>query len=128
MKLWDTSKKRRRQQLEIGGSRKFYRIVVRPKRQFDLFRTHDVGKRGGLERITGRRPNGNWDTQAWLISKEDAHMNDEKKLIMVEASARLVHKSLSGSIKHIKGDTFKARPRRSVNKHKGFWQVWRRTQ
>ena len=51
------------------GEGDYYRIVVRDKDQFSSFKTHDVGDKGGIQRITGHRPSGSWDTQAWLISK-----------------------------------------------------------
>ncbi|MEK7079933.1 MAG: hypothetical protein AAB901_01460, partial [Patescibacteria group bacterium] len=45
-----------------GGEGKFYHIEIRPKGQFTTFRTQDVGKTGGLERVAGKRPSGSWDT------------------------------------------------------------------
>jgi len=54
-----------------GGG--FFHIEVRPRREFRTFRTQDVGKKGGLERVAGKRASGSWDTQKWLISKEHAH-------------------------------------------------------
>ncbi|KKW35696.1 hypothetical protein A2852_00360 [Candidatus Adlerbacteria bacterium RIFCSPHIGHO2_01_FULL_54_23] len=44
------------------GKGKFYRIEVRPKGDFFSFRNQDVGKKGGLERLAGRRSSGSWDT------------------------------------------------------------------
>src|SRR5947199_8221176 len=57
-----------------AGGGEFYRIVVRPKSEFVTFRTQDVGKPGGIERLAGKRPSGSWATQAWLVSKQDAHV------------------------------------------------------
>src|SRR5205814_2266528 len=54
-----------------GGGGKFYRIEVRPKSQFVTFRTQDVGERGHLERIAGKRSSGSWETATWLVAKED---------------------------------------------------------
>ena len=55
-----------------AGGGNFYRINVRSKSQFVDFRTQDVGEKGHLERIAGKRKNGNWATQCWLVSKKDA--------------------------------------------------------
>jgi len=56
------------------GEGKYYRIVVRSKEDFVAFRYHDVGGPGGIQRLAGKRFSGSWDDQAWLISKEMAHM------------------------------------------------------
>ena len=55
------------------GSGDFFHIQVRPKSEFVTFRNQDVGARGGIERVAGRRANGSWDTQKWLIGKAEAH-------------------------------------------------------
>ena len=55
------------------GSGGFFHIQVRPKSEFVTFRNQDVGARGGIERVAGRRANGSWDTQKWLIGKSEAH-------------------------------------------------------
>src|SRR6185369_5687998 len=57
----------------MGGHGRFYRIEVRPKGEFVTFRTQDVGKRDGLERVAGRHPGGSWETATWLVEKKDAH-------------------------------------------------------
>lgn len=105
---------RRRQKPGSTGEGKFFRIEVRPKNDFTSFRTHDVGDPGGLERITGRRTSGSWATVAWLISKEDAHMTKDKKLVITDDKAKTVLKSITAPIEHVKGDIFKARPRKNV--------------
>jgi hypothetical protein len=60
------------------GQGDYYRIVVRPKEQFTIFRYHDVGQPGHIQRLAGKRSSGSWDDQAWLISKEDAHIVNGK--------------------------------------------------
>src|SRR5690349_19090526 len=57
------------------GKGNFYRIEVRPKSEFVTFRVQDVGKKGGLERLAGKRSSGSWDTVSWLVSKKDAQVN-----------------------------------------------------
>lgn len=95
------------------GRGKFYRIEVRPKGDFTSFRVQDVGEKGGLERLAGRRSSGSWDTVSWLISKEDAHVKDGR-LIIDDPKARSVLKSLRGRISQVKGDIFRAHPRKNV--------------
>ncbi|MFZ2555822.1 MAG: hypothetical protein WAZ27_00625 [Minisyncoccia bacterium] len=95
------------------GRGKFYRIVVRPKSDFTSFRVQDVGEKGGLERLAGRRSSGSWATVSWLVSKEDAHVK-QGHLIITEPKARSVLESLSGHIYHVKGDIFRAHPRKNV--------------
>ena len=95
------------------GEGDFYHIEVRPKRQFTAFRTQDVGRRGGIERVAGKRTSGSWDTQKWLISKQHAHPS-RGRLVADTADARKVLEQLGSSPRHIRGDRFKARPRPNV--------------
>lgn len=96
------------------GKGDFYRIEIRPKSTFTSFRTQDVGKKAGLERIAGRRSSGSWDTATWLVSKKDARMTADKKLVITDAKAKTVLDQISGKIIHVKGDVFKAHPRKNV--------------
>lgn len=95
------------------GEGKFYRIIVRPKDDFTSFRVQDVGGKGGLERVAGRRSSGSWDTVSWLIEKKDAHVKNGH-LMITGKKARSVLKSISGHIYHVKGDIFRAHPRKNV--------------
>src|SRR3989344_3169302 len=63
---------RSRQKPGTTGKGKSFRIEVRPKSEFKTFRIQDVGKKGGLERLAGKRSRGFWGTVYWLVSKEDA--------------------------------------------------------
>lgn len=105
---------RLRQKPGTTGKGKFYRIEVRPKNEFQTFRIQDVGKKGGLERLAGKRSSGSWDTVAWLVSKKDAKVKGGELIINVERSAVSVLKNLRGPIVHIKGDIFRAHPRANV--------------
>ena len=96
------------------GKGKFYRIEVRPKGDFTSFRVQDVGEKGGLERLAGRRSSGSWDTVSWLISKEDAHVDEHGHLKITDPKAKSVLKSISVRIVHVKGDVFHAHPRKNV--------------
>lgn len=97
----------------MGGSGQFYRIEVRPKSEFVTFRTHDIGEEGHLERLAGKRESGSWDTQAWLVQKDDAHI-EKSRLIIDNQRVKKALSTLRGPILHEKGDIFKAQPRRNV--------------
>jgi hypothetical protein len=94
-----------------GGS--FFHIEVRPRREFKTFRTQDVGKKGGIERVAGKRVSGSWDTQKWLISKEHAHRVGAR-LVPDTADARKILKLLGTPPHHLAGDRFKATDRPNV--------------
>jgi len=94
------------------GEGDYYRIVVRPKEDFVTFRYHDVGRPGGIQRLAGKRAGGSWADQAWLISKEDAHV-DDGRLVADSSAARKVL-DVIGPAKKVKGDIFEGHPRRNV--------------
>lgn len=98
-----------------GGEGRFYRIVVRPKKEFKTFRIQDVGERGHLERLAGKRSNGRWDTQAWLIEKKAAHMNSKGELVIDEPRVKTALKQIQGPIRHQRGDIFTASPRKRAS-------------
>ena len=104
---------RGREKPGTGGEGEFYRIVVRPKEEFVTFRTQDVGGPGGLERIAGKRESGSWDTEAWLVSKQDAHI-DGDRLVPDTADARNLFAELGSEPRHVKGDIFEAKDRPNV--------------
>gem|GEM_PF-190432 len=103
---------RSRKRPGAGGGR-FYRIEIRPKSGFVTFRTQDVGEKGGLERIAGKRRSGSWDTATWLVEKGDAHVSGDK-LVIDDAKAKTLMKQIRGPIVHKKGDVFTAYPRKNV--------------
>lgn len=96
-----------------SGTGKFFHIQVRPRTDFVSFRNQDIGKRGGIERVAGRRASGSWDTQKWLIGKTLAH-RDGKMLVPDSAAARKVLAQLGSVPRHLGGDRFIARPRRDI--------------
>lgn len=98
----------------MGGAGKFYRIEVRPKGQFTSFRTQDVGKKGGLERIAGRRSSGSWATATWLVEKKHARVKG-KTLVITDAKEKAsLAKAVRGPIVWAKGDVFHAHPAKNV--------------
>jgi hypothetical protein len=104
---------RKRKKPGTVGEGEYYRITVRPKEDFVTFRTQDVGGTGHIERVAGKRSSGSWDTQAWLISKDDAHVEGES-LIPDSEEAKRVMADLGSSPRHLKGDVFEAKPRPNV--------------
>jgi hypothetical protein len=95
------------------GEGEFYRIVVRPEEEFVTFRTQDVGSKGHVERVAGKRESGSWDTQAWLVSKKDAHTEGDR-LVPDTAGARELLAELGSEPKPVKGDVFEAKDRPDV--------------
>lgn len=109
------------------GKGRFYRIEVRPKHDFKLFRVQDVGRKGGLERLAGKRASGSWGTVSWLISKDDAH-TERGKLIIDDAKAKTALKQIRGRIVHVKGDVFRAHPARNIPEREKPTPAMRRAQ
>ncbi len=95
------------------GKGRFYRVVVRDKNDFVMFRNHDVGKKGHVERLAGKRANGRWATVAWLVDKKEAHV-EKGFLVGNNDDVRSVLKKLRRKPKHLKGDIFEAGPRVNV--------------
>jgi hypothetical protein len=94
-----------------GGA--FFHIEVRPRREFKTFRTQDVGKRGGIERVAGKRGSGSWSTQKWLIGKDHAHKRNGH-LVADSRDAKRILAMLGSAPKHIGGDPFRAADRPNV--------------
>jgi hypothetical protein len=110
---WAHPEGRRRAKPGTTGEGEFFHIEVRPRSEFKTFRTQDVGDRGGIERVAGKRSSGSWDTQKWLISKEHAHVEDGA-LVADTADARKVLRTLGSKPKHLRGDRFRAGDRPNV--------------
>lgn len=99
------------------GKGKFFRVELRPKGQFKTFRVQDVGEKGGLERLAGKRASGSWDTVTWLVSKEDASVDSHGHL-KIRGKAASVLKQIKGRIVHVKGDVFRAHPKNVPEREK----------
>jgi hypothetical protein len=95
------------------GEGDYFRIAVRSKEQFTMFRYHDVGEKGHILRLAGKRSSGSWDTQVWLISKDDAHIQGDK-LVADTDDARSLIEALGSKPKQVKGDVFEAKDRPNV--------------
>jgi hypothetical protein len=103
----------RRQKPGSGGSGKYYHIEVRDGSDFETFRTQDVGGPGHLQRVAGKRASGGWSTVKWLVSKDDAHVEDGK-LVGDTRDVRDMLKKLRTKPTQIRGDRFESKPRRNV--------------
>ena len=88
-----------------SGEGDYYRIELLPSEEFMTFRYHDVGEKGHLVRLAGKRKDGSWDTQAWLIGKTDAHI-EGGRLVPDNEDARNLLESLGGKPRHKEGDIF----------------------
>ena len=95
------------------GKGNYYHIELRDGADFETFRTQDVGDPGHLQRVGGKRAGGGWSTVKWLVSKEDAHVEDGK-LVGDTQEAKDLIKRLRSRPTHIRGDRFQAKPRRNV--------------
>jgi hypothetical protein len=99
------------------GEGDYFRIVVRSKDEFTTFRYQDVGEKGHIQRLAGKRSSGSWDTQVWLISKDDAHIEGDT-LVADTNDARSVIEALGSKPKHVKGDIFEAKDRPNIPENK----------
>lgn len=95
------------------GEGDYYHIIVRPKNEFTTFRNQDVGDKGHILRMAGKRSSGSWDTHAWLISKEDAHV-EGNTIIADSEDAKKLLETLGSKPTLVKGDVFEAKDRPDV--------------
>ncbi len=95
------------------GEGNYYHVEVRPKDEFTMFRTQDLGEHGHLQRVAGKRSSGSWATSTWLISKDDAHVENDK-LVADTKDAKDLLKKLGSTPVHLSGDRFQAKDRRNV--------------
>jgi hypothetical protein len=96
-----------------AGAGNFYRIEVRPKDEFVTFRTQDVGSKGHIERVAGKRASGSWATAAWLVGKQDAHVSG-RKLVADSPEAKKLLKKLGSEPVRSSRDRFRAADRPNV--------------
>jgi hypothetical protein len=95
------------------GRGQYYHVEVRPKDEFTTFRTQDVGDKGHLQRVAGKRSSGSWATAKWLISKDDAHVENDR-LIGDTRETKDLLKKLGSKPVHMSGDRFQAKDRHNV--------------
>lgn len=104
---------RTRKKPGTGGEGDYYHVEVRRSEDFKTFRTQDVGEPGHIQRVAGKRGSGSWDTVKWLISKDDAHI-ENGHLVSDSSEAKKVLAELGSQPVHCKGDIFDANPRPNV--------------
>jgi hypothetical protein len=109
--------RRKRAKPGTKGEGEYFRINVRPKEEFTSFRYQDVGEKGHILRLAGRRSSGSWDTQVWLISKDDAHLEGDT-LVADTKDTRSLIETLGSKPKHVKEDVFEANDRPNVPERK----------
>jgi len=119
--------KKRRARPGTRGKGRYYRVVVRSKTGFKSFRVQDVGASGGAERLAGRRADGSWDTQAWLIPKVQAHISSGV-LVGNTAKIKNILSKLGSKARRVKVDVFRARPRKNIPESKKPTPAMRRAQ
>lgn len=95
------------------GEGEYFRITIRRRDQFRSFKTHDVGDKGGIQRVAGRRRSGSWDTQAWLVSKDRAQPWGQS-LKAKDSEVQDLFDKLGSKPRHIAGDIYSARSERNV--------------
>lgn len=104
---------RARRRPGTGGGGEYFRIELHPKARYVTYRLQDVGRSGHTKRLAGRTKKGHWSTKSWLIHKTDAVVKNGK-LVLKRGKAATVLKSIRGTIRHLKGDIFIAKPRRNI--------------
>ena len=114
IKKAQTKRQPRRKAPGSSGSGDYYHVEIRPGEEFVTFQTQDVGRRGHIQRVAGRRSSGYWTTVKWLIGKEDAHIQDEK-LVPDTKAAKEVIKQLGSQPVRLIGDRFRARPKPNIS-------------
>jgi len=90
----------------------YYHVEIRPREEFTRFHTY-VNEKTGIQRVAGRHKTGTWDDQEWLISKEDAHIENER-LIPDSAEAQDFFKALGSKPVHVMADRFKVNPEHNL--------------
>lgn len=100
-----SKKKTKRAKPGTKGTGEYFRIELIPSDEFTTFRNDDVGDKGHLQRVAGKRADGSWDTQAWLVSKEDAEKKGSK-LVPVSQDAKNLLEDLKKAPRHKVGDIF----------------------
>jgi hypothetical protein len=91
-----------------SGRRSYFRINLRPADRYVGFRSETLGPPGHIIRIFGKSPGRGWEVQAWLISKNDAHIQDGMLAPRTE-SARMVLRGIVDGIHQTGVDLFEVK-------------------
>jgi hypothetical protein len=109
----DNTRSSKRAKPGSSGQGNYYHIELRGGSDFETFRTQDVGDPGHLQRVAGKRAGGGWATVKWLVSKDDAHVEDGKLVGDTQEAKDMIRK-LRSRPTQIRGDRFESKPRRNV--------------
>lgn len=109
---WATGKDRRTHQ-RIEDSGEYYRIILRPREMFVSFQIHEPDQPNMLLRLSGKRKDGSWSTQAWLINKSGAHVEGDRLVADAEEVKKLL-KGLGTNVIQIDEDIFKTEARQTT--------------
>jgi hypothetical protein len=109
--------RKKREKPGSTGQGEYFHINLRPKSDFVFFRYQDVGEKGHLQRLAGRRANGTWDTVSWLISKTDAH-KEGNTLVADNMEAQKLIDSFGSKPELVEGDIYQAKDRPNVPEKK----------
>jgi len=88
----------------VEGCGDVYVIEVRARTEFMWFKLHEVGDPGHIWRLEGQRDDGTWDDHAWLISKQDAHV--EKRFLVADTKHAKQVLDICGPTIQVEGDVF----------------------
>lgn len=94
----------------------YFKIKVRDENKFTRLRRRYIGKPGHILRIAGRTENGFWDTQSWLISKDDAHISDGELVPDTEDAKRIID-TLSTKPSLVEDNIFEVRQPHTTQPH-----------
>lgn len=92
------------------GEGQYFHLIVRPKDQFTLFETKDVGRRGHSLLVLGKTKEGKWSTHKWLINKKDAYVNLDGALKSDDYRIQQILDYCNGNLTHSEGDIFQVMP------------------
>ncbi len=106
-KLHVSAKERRAKNIETRfGQGEYFRIIIRPSSDFIKLRMEASADADVIQQINGKRADGRWNTQSWLIHKSAAHLEADK-LVADNQHAKKLLQALDHKMVLIEKDTFK---------------------
>jgi hypothetical protein len=88
----------------VEGIGDFYLIEVKPASEFKAFRYHTVGDPGHIIRVAGLGDNDEWADHAWIVSKQDAHVEDQFLKADTKHAQQVL--DITGPAHHVADDIF----------------------
>jgi len=105
------SASQKREKPGSSGEGDYYHVELPTSGDFTTYRTQDVGEAGHIQRVGGKRSSGSWTTVKWLISKDDAHVQNGR-LVADTKDAKDVLDKLGVPPMHLTGDRFQVEGRK----------------